>query len=379
VIFLRLLLFVTLTANCLVAQDTTYARQLIRQLTSKKCFGRGYVNDGLKKAGDIILREINAAKARPLFLSGFTQEFYHPVNTVKECRLTINNKKLRTGYDFIPDPAVPVTKGRFELQKADSDMFVSKDDKHRLRLRIKNKLTYSVSGDVNSYSSFDVLRSALPGEPVSAEVKVRSKLVTRFNSRNIGCVITGTSDSMVVFSAHYDHLGGIDGDVYFPGANDNASGVSMVLDLLRYYANHPPVYTTVFIFFAGEEAGLLGSKYFTEHNTVDLRKIKFLINLDLLGTGEDGIMVVNGAVHQDRFSVLQEINKNEQLLKQVNKRGKAANSDHYWFSEKGVPCFFIYTMGGIKAYHDVMDIERTLPLTEYNDVFRLITRFVSRI
>ena len=52
-----------------------------------------------------------------------------------------------------------------------------------------------------------------------------------------------------------------------------------------------------------------------------------------------------------------------------------ANSDHYWFSENGVPCFFIYTLGGPSAYHDVNDVEKNLPLTDYVDVFKLITEF----
>jgi hypothetical protein len=62
-------------------------------------------------------------------------------------------------------------------------------------------------------------------------------------------------------------------------------------------------------------------------------------------------------------------------LKEVKIRGKAANSDHYYFSEKGVKAFFIYTLGGIKAYHDVYDKAETLPLTKFEELFELITRF----
>ncbi|MEJ7677904.1 MAG: M28 family peptidase [Segetibacter sp.] len=58
---------------------------------------------------------------------------------------------------------------------------------------------------------------------------------------------------------------------------------------------------------------------------------------------------------------------------------KLANSDHYWFTEKGVPAFFIYTLGGIKAYHDIFDKAKTLPLTEYKDLFRLIKKFNKKL
>jgi aminopeptidase YwaD len=100
--------------------------------------------------------------------------------------------------------------------------------------------------------------------------------------------------------------------------------------------------------------------------------IRFLINLDLLGTGDEGIMVVNATQYPSDFNLLDSINTSNAWLPAVRKRGKAANSDHYWFSEAGVPAFFIYTLGGITAYHDVKDVAKTLPLTKYDDVFKLI-------
>ena len=74
---------------------------------------------------------------------------------------------------------------------------------------------------------------------------------------------------------------------------------------------------------------------------------------------------------------LKKINTSGDFVPQIKKRGKAANSDHYWFTERGVPCFFIYTMGGIAAYHDVRDRPETLPLTRYKNVFRLLTTFIA--
>lgn len=186
-------------------------------------------------------------------------------------------------------------------------------------------------------------------------------------------------DSVIVISAHYDHLGGMGEDTYFPGANDNASGIALLLGLARYYAANPQPYTIAFICFAGEEAGLKGSKYFTENPLIPLRNIRFLLNLDLTGTGDEGITVVNAAEFSKEFAQLNEINDAKKLLVKINARGKAANSDHYWFSEKGVRAFFIYTLGGIKAYHDVFDKAGTLPLTEYEDLFKLIVKFNEKL
>jgi Zn-dependent M28 family amino/carboxypeptidase len=119
----------------------------------------------------------------------------------------------------------------------------------------------------------------------------------------------------------------------------------------------------------------MGSKYYTENPLVPLENIRFLTNLDLVGTGDDGITVVNASIHPIEFSKLKNINDAGKLFVNVKSRGKAANSDHYFFTEKGVPAFFIYTLGGIKAYHDIFDVSSTLPYTEFNDLFELIIKF----
>jgi aminopeptidase YwaD len=66
-------------------------------------------------------------------------------------------------------------------------------------------------------------------------------------------------------------------------------------------------------------------------------------------------------------------------LKQIKIRGEACNSDHCLFHQKGVPCFFIYTLGGIQAYHDIYDRAETLPLTEYEDYFKLLVSFIKSL
>ena len=76
---------------------------------------------------------------------------------------------------------------------------------------------------------------------------------------------------------------------------------------------------------------------------------------------------------------MKKINEEQKLLAAVNARGKAANSDHYFFTEKGVPSFFFYTLGGIKAYHDVFDKAETLPLNEHEDLFKLIIAFNNKL
>jgi aminopeptidase YwaD len=381
---LRIFLFSVFFGSTFVlsAQDTLYARKVIRKLTSKEAFGRGYTKGGLDHAARFICSELTAANTNPLFPTGYYQYFDFSVNTFpSKMKVKVNGKLLKPGMDYIVNPENGSFKGKYQLNRKDSLTYVSENAPCPLIIHLKKKLTFSVATQSAAICMIDVLRGNVSEPITSAEVHIKSKLLKNFSSRNIGAFINGTrsNDSMVVFAAHYDHLGGMGNRTYFPGANDNASGVSVLLNLVKYYEKNPPGIKTVFLFFAGEEAGLLGSKFFVENKSLDFEKIKFLINLDLLGTGEEGIMVVNGAIHSKEYDLLNKINEKKKLVKEIKKRGKARNSDHYWFSEIGVPAFFIYTLGGPSAYHDVHDVADKLPLSDYVDVFKLITEFVGHL
>jgi aminopeptidase YwaD len=364
------------------AQDSLYTRKTIKFLTSKACYGRGYLRDGLNTAASYIAKELKTLQVQPLQSENYFQPFRFNVNTFPgKVSVKINGQALRPGEDYIMSPESAGLKGKFTLQKKDSVTYTSNAGTRPLVMRLRKKLTFSVATEEADYCEVELLDRGNYPDIKTAEVNIRNKMIRPFEAKNIIGFLPGQhlSDSMIVFAAHYDHLGGMGKKTFFPGANDNASGVSVLLNLAKYYTAHPPRYKTLFIFFAGEEAGLIGSKFFTESGLIDLKKIKFLVNLDLLGTGDDGIMVVNGALHEKEFALLQKINAEQQLVKEVKKRGKAKNSDHYWFSEAGVHCFFIYTLGGTTSYHDVFDVEKKLPLTDYKDVFRLITTFVDKL
>lgn len=376
--FVFLFLVSSLVIN---AQDSVYTREVIKFLTSEKCYGRGYVNNGLKEATKYITKELKTHKALPLFGSSYLQAYTFPVNTFpKKVEVTVNGSTLTPGRDFIIDPSCPSTKGSFKMKNKDSTGYIERDGSKNCIINFSKKLTWSVSGNQSPSCVIQILRSRITGDVKTCDVNIQAKLIPEFKATNIGCYIEGeNNDSMIVLTAHYDHLGAMGKGCLFPGANDNASGTSMVLNFVKYFSQHKPKYKTVFIFFSGEEIGLLGSKYFSEHPAIDLKKIKFLVNLDLLGTGDDGMMVVNGAVFNKQFELLGKINTEKQLVKDIRKRGKAQNSDHYWFTEKGVPSFFIYTLGGVSFYHDIDDVEKTLPLTDYNDVFKLLVEFTNQL
>ena len=376
-IFLSILLVSFLNTN---AQDSQYARSIVDTLTSTAFWGRGYTKDGMKKAAQYLSDQFTAQRLLPLKGSSFFQSFSYPVNTFPgKMEVSINGITLQPGVDFIVSEESSGFKGHLKLEKKDSTHYINIAEK--VIVEVKDKLTWSVSNVAADYTSIIVDKKAVMDDPSTIDLTIENKFISSFKASNVVGYIKGSEqpDSFVVFTAHYDHLGGMGADTYFPGANDNASGISLLLGLAKHYAENPPRYSVVFICFAGEEAGLLGSKYFTEHPLLSLQKIRFLTNVDLVGTGNEGITVVNATEFTKEFSWLKQINQDENLLVKINARAKAANSDHYWFTEKGVPAFFIYTLGGIKAYHDVFDKAATLPLNEYEDLLKLIIGFNKKL
>ena len=366
------------------AQNMQQAREDIDFLTSKKCWGRGYTKNGMNKARNYLTARLKKEGLEPLNGTHFFQPLTSSINTFpNKMNVKLNGKTLTPGVDYIIGEESCSIRGNFLLQKKDSVTWIAKSKEGRsvLLVRLEKKLTWSVSVKQEPYTVLHLLKDSLKSEPSQIELEVDANFQENFSMDNICAFVRGKTfpDSFIVFTAHYDHLGGMGKSTYFPGANDNASGVSMLLQLAEHYQKNPPPFSVAFVFFCGEEAGLLGSRHYTLFPVFPLQKIKFLINLDLLGTGEDGITVVNATVFPSQFDVLKKLNQQQSLLTQIKPRGKAANSDHYWFSEMGVPCFFIYTLGGIKAYHDVFDRPSTLPLTKFRQVFSLLIEFQKDI
>jgi len=373
------ILFVIAT-NSSFSQDINFAHKIVDTLTSPFFWGRGYTKDGMSKAANFISDQFSLSGLKPIAGNTFFQPFSYPANTFPgKMQVSINGKKLIPGKDFIISPESRGVYAKGNLQQQDSTHYV--DTINRIIVSLKDKLTWSVAGEQADYTLVEADKKAFTETPEVIVADIENKLVQNFRASNVCGWVKGMvkPDSVIVISAHYDHLGGMGRNIYFPGANDNASGTSLLLGLAKYYAAHPQPFTIAFICFAGEEAGLKGSEYFTKNPLIPLKNIRFLLNLDLEGTGDEGVTVVNATEFTREFNLLNEANKTGNYLVKINARGKAANSDHYWFSEKGVPAFFMYTLGGIKAYHDVFDIASTLPLTEYEDLFKLIIKFNEKL
>jgi Zn-dependent M28 family amino/carboxypeptidase len=247
----------------------------------------------------------------------------------------------------------------------------------KIILQEEKKLTHSLAEGASSGPRVLIKMGTIG--PLDSVLRVSIKTrVAKVATQNVIGMVRGTRqpDSFLVVCAHYDHLGKIGKSTLFPGANDNASGIAFMLEFAAYFSKNPLPYSLVFIAFSGEEAGLLGSYHFVNNPLIPLHKIRFVINLDLLGFGEKGATVVNASLHEAEFNRLLEINKSKNYLPEIKARGKAANSDHFPFSEKGVPAFFLYTLGGPGFYHDIDDKAESVTFSRFAETFGLVRDFL---
>ncbi len=400
----------------------TEIRAYLSDLASPEMHGRGYVNNGRKKAADYISDKFKDFGLQPVPGSKtFRQSYSFPVNTFPgKLSLVLDGKELQPGRDYLVDASSASFRGEHiglreeDLSKIDSkaelETTIAGFFKGKYVWYLKNvdsfckkagirkrsfpellpegcfiicetgKQMWTVSGKQMKATVFYVNDTAMPPHIDFVSANVSAKLQKHAKSENIVAMVPGKiADSFLVFSAHYDHLGMMGRDATFCGASDNASGSAMLLYLAQYYATHPQRYSVVFMAFSGEEAGLLGSGYFVDHSMIPLDHIRFLTNVDIMGDATDGITAVNATVNPKEFELLKEINAGQGYLPVVKSRGEAANSDHYHFSGRGVPAFFIYSNGGMGYYHDVYDKAEAVTLNNVAGVAHLLIDFADKL
>lgn len=429
----------------LSAQDMPRVRKTILDLTSPTMQGRGYVRQGDQKAAEYIrgrFRQLNLLPLAPNYTQSFALdvntfpgelELKIRSSSEKSARpMSGGYHRLQPGVDFIAAPnsgsgriGSPLAtatviqldtaifsdmgaqqrllqnawRGRGVVMSASNAQRIQRLpvsvrqhlDSAAFLLTLVPKLTASLAATQSQQVQLDVLESswtkyttnAQKEMSISVALQVDADLKQEYQTQNLVGYVPGhiQPDSFLVVTAHYDHLGTMGKRTYFPGANDNASGTAMLLELAAHYARpeNRPAYSMVFIAFGAEEAGLVGSSFFIKHPLLPLNHIRFFVNLDLLGTGSEGLTIVNGRELPNQFQLLQRLNETRHAVPSLVARGKAANSDHFPFSEQGVPAFFLYTRGGITAYHDVQDRAETLPLTAFPNVFGLINTFLDKL
>lgn len=397
----------------LKAQDKAYAHKIVNKLCAKKMKGRGYVDKGDYQAATFLAKEMKRIGLKPLF-NNYLQEYSFPINTFPgTLSLKVDGKKLVPASDYVVSLSSPKTNGTYELHFLLDDSLKNSQAFNLLKSKnLKNcvvvtdkfhkefndtnvlgaagyiflkdstaRLVWRVSNGhkVNSYFVIEAKSNKVCEQHKAITIELDQVFFPHYLTNNVAGMIEGAvSDSFMVFTAHYDHLGMMGNKTYFPGANDNASGVAAILDIARYFTKHKPKYSIVFIALSGEEAGLLGAKFCANNPPILLGNIRFLINLDMVGTGSEGITAVQADVFPRAYNLLVKLNADNEFVRTVKSRGESCNSDHCPFYQKGVPSFFIYSMGPEwNHYHDPGDVSNGLPFTELEDIERLLIGFVN--
>jgi hypothetical protein len=170
---------------------------------------------------------------------------------------------------------------------------------------------------------------------------------------NVLAYLNNNAAYNVVIGAHYDHLGyGEDHNSLYTGsqpqvhngADDNASGTAALLEMARQLKKEgPKQFNYIFLAFSGEELGLYGSKYFTEHSPVPLSSINYMINMDMVGRLNDSSLAITIGGYGTSPEWGKIIRSNEKALRIKTDSAGSGPSDHTSFYRKDIPVLFFFT------------------------------------
>ena len=227
---------------------------------------------------------------------------------------------------------------------------------------------------------------ALPGVEVRESIDVERVVRT---VHNVVGYLAGESPEYIIVGAHYDHLGlggqfsmapAMTGTVH-PGADDNASGTAGVLELARYAAAAgapKPKRGILFMTFAGEELGLLGSEYYAGHPLLPLSHAIAMLNMDMIGRVRDDKLYIGGAATGATFrSDLDDLVSKTNFRVDYSDSGYGS-SDHTSFTAKQVPVLFFFS-GLHGDYHKPSDTWDKINAPDAVNVLRLVEGMIQRL
>lgn len=208
---------------------------------------------------------------------------------------------------------------------------------------------------------------------------------TRYGKNVIG-YLDNNAPTTVVIGAHYDHLGRgafgsryLDGPIIHNGADDNASGVAALLYLAEQLKmSDLNKYNYLFIAFSGEEMGLYGSKYFVKNPTIDLDKVNFMLNMDMIGRLDDEkSLVINGAGTSPVWKTIFPRISSSDLNISTTDSGVGA-SDHTSFYLADIPALHFFT-GSHEDYHKPSDDSELINFSGIKEIADWMFELLNRL
>lgn len=200
---------------------------------------------------------------------------------------------------------------------------------------------------------------------------------------NLVSYVKGKSDDVIVVSAHYDHIGIINNEVY-NGADDNASGVAALLSFAKYFKENQPNNTIIFALFDAEEAGLQGAKAFVANPLVSLAKIKLNINMDMISHNDKGELYAVGTFKYPQLKkYLITTNPNIKLMlghddPKLGHDDWTNQSDQGAFNAKNIP-FIYFGVEDHKDYHKATDEFKNINQEFYTNAVSVIQEVINNI
>tara|TARA_R110002049_G_scaffold289046_3_gene471766 strand:+ start:3302 stop:4531 length:1230 start_codon:yes stop_codon:yes gene_type:complete len=247
---------------------------------------------------------------------------------------------------------------------------------------ISNRLTnlgLEPKGTDGYFQTFSFKPKTNPHQKVNYTIKEGDSVIT---GTNVVGFLNNNAENTIVIGAHYDHLGyGAEGSLYrgekaiHNGADDNASGVAVLLNLAEKLKEKNTSNNYIFIAFSGEEMGLLGSNYFVKNPTIDTGKVNYMINMDMVGRLKaDSTLAVYGVGTSPILK--QTLKSHNENFKLIQKESGIGPSDHTSFYNADIPVLHFFT-GQHEDYHKPSDDFEKLNYegmrTISNYIFEVIT------
>ena len=412
-----LTVLLALAAVQMTAQDLAHYKKVVKELSSAKYQGRGYARGGANRAGYFLEKEYRKAGADEVTLQPFSID----INTFNgKMDMWADGRKLKAGVDFSMREYSPGVHGEFPVYHVDTlnfdadamfaDLsrpeyanamvccdfwFAYKHGKAFSRLQKEGECTnagliQTWTSPIKFYKAYGhrvadkpivwVTPEAIEGVK-SVRLDVDNEFLEGYGLFNVIAKVEGEShDSCYVFTAHYDHLGNLGRKVYYAGANDNASGTAALVTLAAYYAKNRPQYDMYFLSVSGEDANLRGSEFFVNNPLIPLESIKYLFNIDMIGDNNPVQYCEVSDEGLRGYGLFEQINTEKHYFQALNRGPLAANSDHYPFAVRHVPCIFLENQEGdaFPYYHTIYDTWKNAVFDSYEPVFRLVTDFIAR-
>lgn len=200
--------------------------------------------------------------------------------------------------------------------------------------------------------------------PVKAEIQVTAKYRPSATTMNIVGILEGSDPELkseaMLLTAHLDHVGQQGKNVYFPGANDNASGIACLLQVAKAFVKSGvrPKRSLVFIAYAAEEMGLDGSRFYAEHPVIPLNQTVAQLNVDCVGLGDS--IQVNGREDFPDLHQIAELADDAFIHWKNSRSGRGGGADAQPLFEKGIPTLYFVTTNCYRHLHLPGDTAKTI-------------------